>query len=306
MAIPNLFIVGAAKCGTTSLYQYLDQHPEIAMSTWKEPRFFGSDLVIRNDDRCRDMNQYLALFQHAPEAKVLGEATVYYMPSEKAAEEIKAFNPEAKIIIMLRNPVDMMFSWHGQLVWRGAEPLTCFEDALAAEAKRVQGRDIPRSAPFPAAVCYRKMATFSTQVARYLNTFSKDQVKIIIFDDFINQTERIYKEILAFLEVDLNHQADFQVVNAAASKKFRNLRVRSLLRTYSMLQKPLGWIPARYRGKAADWVASITGSQIQRQKQMDPGLRVQLMETFRPDVEKLGAMIDRDLVSQWYDEYSSE
>ena len=128
---PNFFIVGAPKCGTTALHAYLDAHPEIFMSHYKEPRFFGSDLRQR---RRPTKSQYFSCFARARNEKRVGEASVLYLYSKCAAAEIKEFCPEARIIIMLRDPVEMLHSKHSQSIFSGNEVINDFEEALEAEA----------------------------------------------------------------------------------------------------------------------------------------------------------------------------
>src|SRR5882672_1680365 len=112
MRKPDCFIVGAPRCGTTAMYTYLGQHPEIFMSARKEPHFFGTDLS--SPALVRDEQQYLSLFAKAQNEKRAGEASVFYLYSQRAAREIHAFCPSARIIIMLRNPVEMMYSLHSR------------------------------------------------------------------------------------------------------------------------------------------------------------------------------------------------
>ena len=138
---PNFFIVGAPKCGTSALYEYLGAHPEIFMSPYKEPHFFGSDL----QQRWRPTkSQYFSCFAKARDEKRVGEASVHYLYSKCAAAEIKEFCPEARIIIMLRDPVEMLYSLHSQSIFSGNEVINDFEEALEAEADRKLGRRIPR------------------------------------------------------------------------------------------------------------------------------------------------------------------
>src|SRR3972149_11450918 len=111
MKIPNFFIVGAPKCGTTAMYTYLKQHPEVFMSDLKELHFFGTD-HHRINYTPYTKEQYLSFFDGAGDKRRIGEASTSYLYSERAAVEIKEFNPFARIIIMLRNPVDVMYAYH--------------------------------------------------------------------------------------------------------------------------------------------------------------------------------------------------
>ena len=215
---PNFFIVGAAKCGTTSMYEHLRAHPQVFMPTGsipgnsvrtaKEPHYFGRDLNIVDGWAVRDLDTYLSLFASANGAKRVGEGSVWSILSSTAAEEIKAFDPQAKIIIMLRDPVDMMYSIHGQLIRGGVEDLLDFELALDAEDDRRQGRRVPHNANFPMGLWYRFRATLSPQVQLYFDVFGRDAVRVILFDDFIRDTAKVYRQTLEFLDI----APDFQPV----------------------------------------------------------------------------------------------
>jgi hypothetical protein len=124
MRKPDFFIVGAPKSGTTAMYFYLKQHPEIFMPERKELHFFGSDFFAPHF--VRDLKEYLKFFEGADNKKRIGEASVWYLYSKRAAFEIKEFNPDADIIIMLRNPVDMMYSLRETLRKKGIERASFF------------------------------------------------------------------------------------------------------------------------------------------------------------------------------------
>jgi len=147
MPRPNLFIVGAPKAGTTSLYEYLAGHPQIYMSPVKEPMYFCPDVhgfregfpfMYGEDERA-----YLALYDDARDEKRLGEATTRYLVSHDAARLVHDFAPDAVAIAMLRNPVDLVHALHNERVSQGNEPITDFEEAMAADAPRSRGIDLP-------------------------------------------------------------------------------------------------------------------------------------------------------------------
>ena len=139
MRKPDFFIVGAPKCGTTALCDYLNQHPQVYVSANKEPFYFGSDLPGHLD---WTQQNYLALFEPAGE-RTCGEASVWYLYSKSAAQEIRTFNPEARIIIMLRNPVEMAYAMHNQGLYNLTEDIEDFDEAVKATERRSQGLDIP-------------------------------------------------------------------------------------------------------------------------------------------------------------------
>src|SRR6266545_5937438 len=160
MRRPDFFIVGAPKCGTTALNDYLKDHPEIFISARKELHFFGSDLVFRGPRRITEQ-EYLSFFAPARHEKRLGEASVWYLYSQQAAAEIKAFSPAARIIIMLRNPVDMMYSLHSQRLYNGRETISDFAKALATEEMHGRKEWDRKGALNAVGFSYREAATYT-------------------------------------------------------------------------------------------------------------------------------------------------
>src|SRR4051812_35974791 len=150
------------------------------MSVPKEPMYFGQDLTPRY--RRMTPDEYLALFKDAPADQHAGEASPWYLYSKSAAAEIRAFEPAARAIIMLRNPVDVMYSQHSQLVFNQRENLTDFGQALAAEDDRRGGHRLPADAIRPEALYYRQSVQFPEQIARYRDVFGPERLHYIVFD----------------------------------------------------------------------------------------------------------------------------
>ena len=186
---PNLYLVGAPKTGSTSLYSYLAEHPQIFMCADKEPHFFCSDL----HEQCKELHgklikfrytsepEYQSLFQGVKDELVIGEASTSYLYSSLAAEKIHGFNPNAKIIVLLRNPIDLMNSWYHYIRYTSEEPVSTFEEALSLETARKSSLDnIPESVWYPARVYYRDLVQFDVQLQPYYKFFGQKNVKILI------------------------------------------------------------------------------------------------------------------------------
>ncbi len=180
---PDFFIVGAPKSGTTAMDHYLSLRPDIFMAR-KEMHFFGKDLGFAPQFYRRDLNEYAAEFENWKGQTRCGEGSVWYLFSKQAAEEIKAFNPDARIIIMLRDPVEMLYSLYYTFRWDGNEHLPTFADALAAEDDRRAGRNITRQTYFAPGLVYHDVVRYAEQVRRYFDVFGRDRVKVIIYEDF--------------------------------------------------------------------------------------------------------------------------
>jgi hypothetical protein len=301
MVRPNFFIVGAPKCGTTALYEYLKAHPDIYMPYQKEPHFFATDIHAERYQRYRSMEAYLALFDQAKREKRVGEASVLYLYSADAARRIHDFDSSARIIVMLRNPVDMIYSMYSQQVYSGEEDLPSLEEALAAEPVRKQGKLIPPGLSGAVdALYYRDLARYAVQVERYFDVFGRDAVHVIIFDDFSADTATVYWETLDFLEVDPGLKLDLKAIN-------QNKRIRSAL-VHNFFKRPPAWytrllvtgrsvVPAGLRHSVTRLIRDMN-SQPVRRPPMDPTLRRLLQDEFAPEVTRLSELLDRDL-SHW-------
>jgi len=292
---PDFFIVGAFKAGTTALYEYLRAHPQIFMSVPKEPMYFGQDLTPRYRRMTED--EYLALFRDARDDQHAGEASPWYLYSRLAAQEIRNFDAQAKAIIMLRNPVDVMYSQHSQLVFNQREDLADFAQALAAEDDRMAGRRLPADAIRPEALFYRHSVDFPSQVARYFDVFGRPGVHVVVFDDLVADPRAVYRSTLEFLAVDPTFEVDLSVYNP--NKKPRSGAVQKMIfAPKGPMKRVVGRlrsVPAMHRVR--DVLVSANSTTAQR-KNMDPQLRAQLTAEFAPQVAELGALIGRDL-SAW-------
>ena len=300
--IPNLFIVGAPKCGTTALNTYLGQHPEIFMTSYTESNYFATDL-IPPDDPFRSVEKYQALFSPVKNQNIVGEKSVYYMLSKKAAQNIYSFNPHAKIIMMLRNPVDMLQSHHSQQIYNGDEDITVFEEALRAEIGRKNGElEIQKNVRVKEKLFYSEVVSYTNQVERYLSLFRDEQICIIIYDDFKRDTAGEFKKVLEFLQVDSTFQTDFSKINARKVKRIifysRFINTPSLWKDFI---KKL--IPKRFQQDVYIALKKLETVYV-NPPQMNPITKQQLQETYKEEIQKLSNVIGRDL-SLWYTDIRS-
>lgn len=226
---PNTFIVGAPKCGTTALSTYLASNKDIFLCPNKEPHFFNTDLKygMCKPKKTHNLSDYTDLFQETKNEISIIDASVWYLYSETAISNILDYAPNAKIIIMLRNPIDMAISLHQQLYFNGEETENDFEKAYKMQSDREAGRKIPKKCSEPRLLLYKKTCALGTQTQRALNLIPPDQVKVILFDDFIKDTQKIYENVLDFLGVPQDGKNDFPKINPATtvhSTLIRDLR----------------------------------------------------------------------------------
>jgi len=249
MKNPNLFIVGAPKSGTTFLYHYLKQHPDIYFPNFKEPHFFGSDLIRRNGAYNLSLDEYQDLFK--TDKKIIGEASTFYLFSKDAPEEIYNFNPKAKIIIMLRDLVDLVHSLHSQFVFSGDEVIEDFSQALELEHNRLSGDKIPNQTTVVNKLFYiSNILSLPSSIQSFIRYFGRENIKFIDLDDIKKNPKKVYSETLEFLNVDSNlNTPDFKIINK--NKTYKSKTVRDFIKKYSIFlgslrskifKKPLGFI----------------------------------------------------------------
>ena len=293
---PNFFIVGAPRSGTTAMASYLGRHPGIFMPSMPDIYYFGSDLPWFVERRMTE-EHYLSYFKDAREDQSIGDAARWYLYSKCAAAELRDFQPDARIIIMLRNPVDMMYSLHGHRLLLGAEDIADFGAALEAEPRRRATGDVPHHLGMRESVCYREVTRFAPQVERYFAAFGGERVHVIIFDDFVRDTAEAYRATLRFLGRDEGFQPEFPVVNAYRQVRSLSLTRRLIQPPACLLKLATGILGRSIQHTIFLRIMSMLAKQSHRPP-MEPALRRRLTEEMRPDVERLGRIIGRDL-SSW-------
>ena len=298
MKKPNLFLIGAAKCGTTSLYSYLKQHPEIFFPEHKEPHFFSKDLSWRyRGTEYKTLEDYLAIFKPAAEETWVGEASVWHLYSKVAAEEIHAFNPDAKLICILRNPVDMMHSLYRFGYKRGHEDAKTFREAIEKEPLRKTWKDVPKTLFLLNAIWYTQLASYGDQIERYLNLFPRENVKFLLFEDLKESPEKMVSEILQFLDVDTEIEIDYSPQNVSGELSLG--RLRYLTRFHPQISHQVGKIVPQF---LKEQLHSIMGTY-KRATPIDANtlpedMRRELTERHRLSIEKTARLIGRDL-AEW-------
>jgi hypothetical protein len=281
--VPDFVIAGAAKCGTTALYTYLSTHPQIAMSMRKEPYFWCPDVPVA--DAIRDMAAYDAIWPPRPAPCLRGEATPAYLRSAVAAGAILAQSPAAKFVVILRNPVEMLASYHAQLVFSLQEEEPDLARAWDLQATRRQGNAVPASCFFPPDLQYGEVCALGDQLGRMMAAVPPAQLMTVLLDDLRADPRTVYRGLLDFLGLADDGRTDFAAIN-------RNRRRKAL---------PLVRLSRRL---AASWPLAGLGLPrlIDRlsldeapRPPLDPALALRLHRFFLPQVEKLEALLERDL-----------
>jgi hypothetical protein len=277
------------------MYEYLRQHPQIFMPFHKEPLYFGSDLTHRYGRMTQD--EYRALFADARPGQRVGEASAWYLYSTSAAEEIKTASPEASIIIMLRNPVDVMYAQHSQLLFSHQEDIESFEKALAAEEDRVRGRRLPAGSHRAENLFYRRMVSFADQVDRYFDVFGRDRVHVIVYDDLKADPAATYRGTLRFLGVDDAFSPSFRPANR--NKRARSRFLQSLIWDPPLVRRLVPYV-RRYQvfHRLRARLLAANSVEVAREP-LSAQLRGRLEREMASEVQRLGDLIDRDLAG-WH------
>ncbi len=233
---PNFFIIGAPKCGTTSMIHYLSQHPSIFVSPVKEPHFFNTDSTHRY---FFTTDTYLSLFNEAkPQHSIICEGSVWYLYSEKAIDNILSFNPNAKFLVMLRNPVDMFFSLHQELLFGGSENEKSAAKAWKLQTERKKGNKIPSGCSDPKLLQYRDACKLGFQVKRALTKIKPNNIFFVRLDELKINPDKVYNNVLDFLEILPKSLESYEVVNPKKMRKFPLLS-RFFIH-FTQLKKSLG------------------------------------------------------------------
>jgi hypothetical protein len=309
LTAPDFFVVGHAKSGTSALYEMLRRHPEIYMPDQKEPWFFASELLLREDPRAFDglpatFEDYLALFAGAKSGQRTGEASPSYIWSHKAARRIADVRPDARIIVILREPADFLRSLHLQLVQFQIETESDFATALALEGTRREGRAVPRS-PYSARLfLYSEHVRYVEQLRRYHAAFPTRQVLVLIYDDFRQSNEATARTVMRFIGVD--DAVPIEQIEANVTRRARFQQLDRLGHTLAVGRGPVARA-SRATVKAVTSRGLRHGAlRLSRRSVIhskppppDAELMLDLRRRFKPEVESLSEYLGRDLVALW-------
>lgn len=227
---PNLYLVGAPKCGTTSLFQYFSSHPSVYTPSFKkEPNYFNFDLTKNMTGIC-DKERYLSIYSNWASETYALDASVWYLFSKRAAQLIHKASPNAKIVVALRNPSSQMISLHAQRYASGNEDIEDPREAFHAESDRRRGKRIPKRVHIESGLLYSEVANYPPQLKRYFDIFGRENVYVIILEEFINNPRAEYGALCQFLDIAPNFPRSFLAHNAYKQPRIKLLpkHLRSL------------------------------------------------------------------------------
>ena len=301
MTMPNFLVIGVAKSGTEALCNVLGQHPDLYMCPHREPNFFeavgqpevpyrgpGDVAWLEPEMWTATLEQYQALFSGVTCEHAVGEGSTWYLYSEEVPARIHRYLPDARLIAILRNPVDRAYSAYSMLLGAGREPIGTFSRALAAEDERIEEHWEPLWH-------YRHMGFYAQQLKRYYQLFDPKQLRVVVYDDFDADPAGVVRGLFGFLGIDDRFALD-------TSTRFN---VSLVPRSRLVQAVTIGNFPPRTALKALfplrareSFRRRVRDRNLVRPPPMDPETRRRLLEIFEPDIAELEAMLGRDL-SAW-------
>ncbi|HEX5224517.1 MAG TPA: sulfotransferase [Solirubrobacteraceae bacterium] len=317
--VPDFFIVGHPKCGTTAMYMMLRGHPQIFMPDNKEPRYFATDLRSRYYEQRMGSGQhflhtldgYLELFAPARADQRAGEASATYLISRAAAGAIAEVQPDARVIAILREPASFLRTFHLQMISSGVETERDFGRALALEEHRRRGERVPEGAHRPEMLLYSDHVRYTEQLRRYHDAFAREQVLVLVFEEFKRDNDGTLAQVLRFLDVDDSYRPEAEVETpSVAAVRFAPLHAATnRLRAARAAPTAAGPLarganallsgPLRNGPLGSAWRRLVYTER----GEVDERLMAELRVRFKPEVEALGEYLGRDMVSLWrYDE----
>jgi hypothetical protein len=307
--VPDFFIVGQAKSGTTALYEMVREHPAIFMPKLKEPEFLASDMRRRFQPPMSGavpatLEEYLALFTGAGADQLAGEATALYLSSHTAASSIAQLNPRARIIAIFREPASFLRSLHLQHLQNHNEDQRDLRRAIALEAARRDGRAIPRRSCRPQVLHYSDHVRYTEQLMRYHGAFAREQVLVLIYDDLRRDNAATVRKIFQFLEVD--DAVPVVPVNANPTVTLRSQALDEAVHRLSVgrgrySKEVKAAVKALLPRRAPRRLLSAVQAHVVHSSPppADEQLMADLRGWMKPEVERLGAYLERDLVGLW-------
>ncbi len=286
MQKPNFFILGAPKCGTSSLAAWLGEHRDIFISSVKEPHFFNTD-----DRRVvNTLEHYESFFRDAgPQHMAVGEASVWYLSSRNAVTGILQYAPDARFIVMLRNPIEMAPALHAEMVFTGVENTQDFATAWSLQEERRQGRRLPALCWEPRRLQYGDACSLGAQLERLLSIVPRQRVLPIFLDDIRQDARREYVRVLEFLGIADDGRRDFPVHNV--SKVLRWPLLPQLANAVLLVKTKLG-----ITGGLGLWSRIEAGNRLEKSRDaLSADMTATLKQYFEDDILRLGRLLNRDM-----------
>lgn len=293
MKNPNFFIIGAPKCGTSSLYHWLSGHSKVFTTDIKEPHFFAKELKSR---RVRTLSRYKKLFENATDSHLaIGEASTGYLFYQEAVTRIEKRYCDVKYVVMLRNPIEMAKSLHEQEIQCGTEHVRNFETAWRLSPERRKGMRVHFGCEDPKRLDYMNRCSIGSQLERLLKAVPKRRVHIIFLEDIRESSKGEYERCLEFLDVPTDGRSKFPDKNESRGVKYPRLRrfIRTAGKLRDSAKRTLGIDNSL--GVGLMEVINNKGSGNRKNENVDNSFEMELKEYFKEEIEKVKAITGRNL-----------
>jgi hypothetical protein len=293
---PNFFVVGAPRCGTTAITEHLSrQHPDVFICSPKEPRYFADDFGPWRQVHSRA--EYLRLFEDANDCHVaVGEGSTVYLYSDSAISNILTFDPSARFIAILRNPIDAVPSLHALLLYNREEDEPSFERAWQLQDDRRRGFHLPKACLAPKLLQYRAFGLYGEQVERLAETVEKSQVLVLLFDDLVKNPLSVHDQLTTFLRLG---PTQCKTIESANENRYN--RAPRLAQVVRKPPRNLLWLRQRLAARGGLGIATrLIELQTERRRRdgLSEHMKGVLRAAFRDDIGRLERVIGRDL-SHW-------
>ncbi len=312
--VPDFFIVGHAKSGTTALYEMLRRHPEIFMCEPKEPWFFAREnpnpqttserSIAFTGRKSETLSEYLSLFASAGAGQRTGEASSSYLWSQTAPARIAAMRPDARIVAIFREPAAFLRSLHLQHLSTHHESEKSFRRAIELDPMRREDRHIPRQAFWPQALVYSDRVRYVEQLRRYRESFPEEQVLVLVYEDFRADNEASIRRVLRFLDVDDGRPIELLEANRTVG--VRSVRADDFRRSLRAGSNPalralrnVGKTLTTKRLRETVYYPLMRRSVYAEAPPVDAEFMLELRRRFAPEVRALSEYLNRDLVTLW-------
>lgn len=299
MQVPNFFMLGFPKCGTTAMANYLASNPQVFFSRPKEIFFWNSDVPTEQEIYdVTTVERYLKFFEAAgPQHRAVGEGSTTYIFSAVAAERILDFNPSARILVMVRNPVKMIQSWHHECVYNFLEDVPDFEVAWSLQGRRAEGHDVPRTCKYPKLLQYREIGTFADYLEPLTKIVPPAQLKVVVLEEFAENPRAHYADVCQFLGINDDGRTEFPPARESQGHAWPALS--------KLIWHPPKWLAPVARairlrsGQKPTGVLGNVKRVLCRRKKQRPGIKPEfeqyIRETFAAENKRLESLLGRQL-----------
>lgn len=292
-------LAGAPKCGTTAMATYLSTHPNVTFSSLKEPYYYADDLPnLREAYGVSKIEDYEKLFDTSDVKARRGEATTLYLYSESAISNLLADSPDAKLVVMLREPLQMFRSYYQQMLLHSYEDASSLKEAWHLQDSRRRGEGIPRHCREPKMLFYRDIVSLGAQVQRLYEAAPREQVLVLFHEDLVANPDRVYRDTLKFLNLPFCGRQTFERVNTGSTPRSAFVHRMLFSSPVHRVREQARRVLPKHSIRALSTMQSAFFTKKANRLEIDRELAVTLNANLHDDIQLLQSLVSRDL-SHW-------